>query len=575
MLTGRTFLAVDLGAATLKLAEFERDSAGTLRLRRYGFHPLGFIDWEEATRSGALTSGLQALLQTLVCQAREVGVCAPASQVVSKFVKLPPVAKAKLPQIVQYEAQQNIPFPLTEVVWDYQLLGAAPGGELEMWLAAIKTDIAYALWHRVEAAGLVVERVDFPALALANAFRFNYGDLNGCSLLLNLGARSSTVLFLEGEKVFGRVLSVGAHAITQDFARDAGLEIEEAERIKATEGFVGLGETTTEPVEGPVAVLARTARQVLTRLHAQVNQTIQVYRSQHGGAAPTRLFLAGGGAGLPYLAQFFTEKLHLPVEYFNPLRQVPLDPALDLEALAGVAHLLGEVVGVGLRHVAHCPLELNLLPPTLARREQWRQREPWLLAGAACLILLLLTMGTFLSRLAEAQRRAADQLVASLQVEQAFKDGIEEHAELLAIAAPAVKQLQERSEAAAFWPELIHALLKEVSAVEGDRPAGSRSGPRLWLEQLERLPPKAGPSGLTNGLAGPFGPIEVQFGARDPTAGFGADASSLLVYDLLGRLRANPTIGSNAEPVGAMLPSPRGFHFRFRLKPEPPQRRAP
>ena len=92
----------------------------------------------------------------------------------------------------------------------------------------------------------------------------------------------------------------------------------------------------------------------MTRLHIQVNQTMQFYRGQQGGSAPQRLFLSGGASVMPYTAQFFAEKLNVPVEYFNPFRNVQIDPAVNLEELARVAHSLGEVVGLGLRNLAHC-----------------------------------------------------------------------------------------------------------------------------------------------------------------------------------------------------------------------------
>src|SRR5687768_4916573 len=132
-----------------------------------------------------------------------------------------------------------------------------------------------------------------------------------------------------------------------------------AEEIKIAEGFVSLGGAYEEPENPHQAAISKIARQVMTRLHIQVNQTIQFYRGQQGGSAPQRLFLAGGASIMPYTSQFFAEKLNIPVDYFNPFRNVQLDPSIDIEDLAKVAHAFGEVVGLGLRNVAQCPVELN------------------------------------------------------------------------------------------------------------------------------------------------------------------------------------------------------------------------
>src|SRR5580704_16963052 len=101
-----------------------------------------------------MQKALQELLAERGIRSKDVNVCAPGFHVFSKFVKLPPVDTSKVTQIIQYEAQQNVPFPLAEVVWDYQFLGSAPTGELEVLLVAIKTDIVEGLFRVTESAGL-------------------------------------------------------------------------------------------------------------------------------------------------------------------------------------------------------------------------------------------------------------------------------------------------------------------------------------------------------------------------------------------------------------------------------------
>ena len=153
-------------------------------------------------------------------------------------------------------------------------------------------------------------------------------------MLLDIGAKTSNLLFFEKGKVFSRSINLGANAITQDFANEAKLKFDEAEKIKIAEGFVSLGGAYEEPENPNQAAISKIARQFMTKLHIQVNQTIQFYRGQQGGAQPQRLFLSGGASIMPYTAQFFAEKLNVPVEYFNPLRNVQIDPAVNLEELA-------------------------------------------------------------------------------------------------------------------------------------------------------------------------------------------------------------------------------------------------
>src|SRR5436305_2580794 len=401
MLNTKSFLAVDFGAGSLKLAEFEVNEAGGLRLKQYGLKSLGSEGAQESTRGNAITRALQALTSEKNFSAKNVNVCAPGFHVFSKFVKLPPVDTSKVTQIIQYEAQQNVPFPLEEVVWDYQILGSTPTGELEVLLVAIKADVVEGLFRTAEAAGLRVQLVDVSPAALCNAFRFNYGDLDGCTMLLDIGAKTSNLLFFEKGKVYSRGINIGANSITQDFAAESKLKFAEAERLKVEQGFVSLGGAYEEPDNPQQAAISKIARQVMTRLHIQVNQTIQFYRGQQGGAAPLRWFLACGASIMPYTAQFFAEKLNLAVEYFNPFRNIQIDPAIDLEELAKVAHSFGEVVGLGLRNLAHRPVELNLMPESTLKWQAFNQKKPYFIATVLTLVAGVFAIGFLFDKLAD------------------------------------------------------------------------------------------------------------------------------------------------------------------------------
>ena len=377
MLNTKSFLTVDFGAGSLKLAEFEINEAGGLRLDDFAIKPLGLEGAQESTREKLILTTLQAVIAEKGFKARSVNVCAPGFHVFSKFVKLPPVDASKVDQIIQYEAQQNVPFPLAEVVWDYQILGSAPGGELEVLLVAIKSEIVEGLFRVAAEAKLNLQLCDASPAALCNAFRYNYGDLEDCTMLLDIGAKTSNLLFFEKGKVFSRSINLGANAITQDFASESKLKFDDAEKIKIAEGFVSLGGAYEEPDNPYQAAISKIARQFMTKLHIQVNQTLQFYRGQQGGAAPQRLFLSGGASIMPYTAQFFAEKLNVPVEYFNPFRNVQFAPTVNLEELSRVAHALGEVVGLGLRNLATCPVEMNLMPDSTLRWQSFNQKKPY------------------------------------------------------------------------------------------------------------------------------------------------------------------------------------------------------
>jgi type IV pilus assembly protein PilM len=501
MLNKKSFLVVDFGATNLKLAEFELTEAGGLSLRQYGFKSLGQDGTQEATREVAMVKGLQEVFAERSFASRNVNICAPGYHTFSKFVKLPPVDTSKVTQIIQYEAQQNVPFPLEEVVWDYQILGAAPTGELEVLLVAIKSDIVEGLSRTAEKAGMRLQLVDVSPAALCNAFRYNYGDIEGCTMLLDIGAKTSNLLFFEKGNVYSRGINIGAHSITQDFAKESKLGYDEAERLKIEEGFVSLGGAYEEPENPHQAAISKIARQVLTRLHIQVNQTIQFYRGQQGGSPPDRLFLSGGATSMPYTAQFFSEKLNLPVEYFNPLRNLQIDPELPREELAKVAHSLGEVVGLGLRNLAHCPVELNLMPKSSLKRQEFNQKKPYLVASVFCLILVVFAYAWFYNQVATDKAAALAELKPKVEKLKGADQALRTELNAMKAAEKQVELFVAATEDRLYWAKTLTTLRESLMVVEDkkEKELGAKTG--VWIEKLVPLAPAGFISGSTEAPA--------------------------------------------------------------------------
>lgn len=482
----KSFLAVDFGAATLKVAEMAPSDGGGLKLIRYGMKALGLAGSQDAAREGAIKKALAELLVEGGFASKDVNLCAPGFQVFSKFVKLPPVDTSKIRQIIQYEAQQNVPFPLPETAWDYQILGNSPSGELEVLLVAIKSDIVEKqIFGSGEASGLRMQTVDASIGALANAFRYNYGDVEGCSVLIDVGAKTSNVLLFEGGKYYARSVNVGANAITQEFAAETKLRFDDAEKFKLSDGFVSLGGAYEEPDNPKVAAVSKVARNVLTRLHLQVAQTIQFYRTQQGGAAPVRVYLCGGGSLMPYAAQFFEEKLSLPVEFFNPFRNnIQIDPSIDVSKLETIAPQFGELVGLGLRNVAQCPMELNLMPAASLARQEFNSKKPFLIAAAYAAVVGVFAVGWFYSKVADVRREGSAKIDEQLQPLQSTMSQLEAAEGRLKKVTEDATQTGRWIEDRLIWAQIVSqfgSILKSTEAESRSRlgvPVG------IWIESL-------------------------------------------------------------------------------------------
>ena len=189
MLGPERILGLDIGASTLKVGEFQVVKNRGLKLTNFNHAELGLDPEHEENRKALLVSTIRNMLKERGMGRRKTVFSVSGQSVFTRFVKLPPVDESKVVQIIQYEAQQNVPFPIDEVVWDYQLIGANAQGELEVVLLAIKSNIIEELHDGIESVGLSTMKVDVAPMALFNSFRYNYGDLDGCTILLDIGAR--------------------------------------------------------------------------------------------------------------------------------------------------------------------------------------------------------------------------------------------------------------------------------------------------------------------------------------------------------------------------------------------------
>ncbi len=403
-------VSLNLGSQTLSLAAFQSQAQGGLVLTGYRRREVLSDPVAEGDRNRQLTDALRGMMSDLAIKGGPIDYAVSGQSVFARFVKMPAVDQEKIERIITFEAQQNVPFPIEEVVWDYQLVGAGGATEIEVVLVAIKSDMLEGINNAVEATGAETTLVDVATMALYNAFRFNYSELTGCSLLVDIGARTTNLLFVEPGKVFSRSIPIGGGSMTAAIAKEFNEPFAAAELRKTKDGFVSLGGAYAEPSNPEVARVSKLVRNTMARLHAEIARSISFYRSQQSGGPPQRVFLCGGAATMPYMREFFKEKLQLPIEFFNPLRNVSVADTIPVEEIAHSAHLLGELVGLALRSTMTCPMELNLRPTMVVRRQRLAERRPFLLLAAACFLLGILGWGFYFMRTASAEAAATDHL---------------------------------------------------------------------------------------------------------------------------------------------------------------------
>jgi type IV pilus assembly protein PilM len=494
-------ISLNLGSQTMGLAEFRVQAHGGLVLLDYRLREMSTDPTSDEMRRAQIALVVREMMSELHIKHGAVNYALPAQSVFARFVKLPGLEKEKLEKIIAFEAQQNVPFPIDDVVWDYQLVGGGLEEQIQVVLVAIKIDLLEDINAGVEEAGLHTSTIDVAPMALYNAFRYSYPSVNECSLLVDIGARTTNVLFIEPRKIFSRSLPIGGSAITAAIAREFGESVEAAETRKKRDGFVGLGGAYAEPSDHDLARVSKLARSTMTRLHAELMRSITHYRAQQQGSRPDRIFLCGGAVGMPYMREFFQEKFQLPIEFFNPLRNVTVSETASASGVANSAHLLGELVGLALRSVTVCPMELSLLPASVVRRQELERRRPFFIAAAACVVLAMLGWSIYYTRAAQVTQETTaliQQKNASMRGAETQLDKLKKQITALdSVATPLISATNDRD----FWPQILEDLnarlpqadiwITELAATSGGKLLGAGE---KRVGEIATAPPPSGPA---------------------------------------------------------------------------------
>jgi type IV pilus assembly protein PilM len=463
MASAQKVVTVDIGTSTVKAGEFGLTRGGGLTLLRFGVVELGLDPNKEENRKPFISAALTRLFKEQGIRASQVQLSISGQSVFMKLVKLPPVAPDQVEQVVAFEAQQNVPFPINEVTWDYQMMPhRATGNEAEALIVAIKKDVLEAEVQAVEKAGVHVRQVDIAPFALLNAFRYSDPQADGCTLILDMGARSTNMIFVEKSNFWVRNVPIAGNQISQSICNELQEPFLAAETLKKGKGFVSLGGVYADPDDADAARISKLIRTTMTRLHVDINRSIAYYRNTLSGTAPKQVFLTGGSSQLPYLDLFIADKLNLPVAYFNPLRNVNLGPNLNKAQLQNQNCYTGELVGLALRRAGGCPAEIALDAPTLAARTDKKRKQPFFYAALLAWIVLFVCLSLSIWKEIQLTQQTTAQLrnetvLLKAQAPQITK--LSQQDELLQQTLQFVVRLgQERN----AWPELLDAINEKI-----------------------------------------------------------------------------------------------------------------
>lgn len=346
-LAKKSLVGLDIGSSSVKAVELQ-GKAGSLSLLSLGLSPLQqdtVVDGQ-IMELNDVSNVIAEVFQSQQIKTDRVAAGVSGSSVIVKNIIVPQMTREELEESIDWHAEEHIPFDISDVSLDYQVVGSGPDS-LHVLMAACKRDFVANLKQAIQLAGKQPAIIDVDAFALQNCYEINYqppADL--VVALLNIGASTMNINIVKGARsVFTRDVSVGGNQYTSLLQKELGMTYEQAEITKR-------GGSTPAPDEamGIEGVLET----VSDMLALEISKTFDFYRAtaEDNDAAVQRILISGGGSKLKGLPEFLSNRFEMPVELLDPFRRISVDARrFDPDYMREVVPEMAVAVGLALRGV--------------------------------------------------------------------------------------------------------------------------------------------------------------------------------------------------------------------------------
>jgi type IV pilus assembly protein PilM len=343
----KNLVGLDIGSSSVKAVELSKKGAN-LQLLNLGFENLQtdtIVDGQIMELNN-VSNVISHIFNEHQIRTNRVVAGVSGHSVIVKNIVLPQMSSEELQESFSWHAEEHIPFDIADVNLDYELTGKS-SETLHVLMAACKSDKIANVKQAIQLAGKQPVIIDVDAFALQNCYEMNYQPKAGeIVALLNIGAATMNINILNGSRsVFARDASVGGSQYTSLLQKELGLSFEQAEGVKR-------GMPLPDGVEPrPIQPIIETVSETLA---LEMKKTVDFYRAtaQDGEGTIQKILLAGGGSKLPGLADFLARRFEMPVEVFNPFRQIEVDDRkFDPDYMREIVPEMAVAVGLALRGV--------------------------------------------------------------------------------------------------------------------------------------------------------------------------------------------------------------------------------
>ncbi|ETW94468.1 MAG: hypothetical protein ETSY1_34740 [Candidatus Entotheonella factor] len=344
--------AIDIGSHSIKLIQLKK-TGKNYHLQHFGVMPLKNESIVDGTimDAGAVIESIRNLVQMEKIKTKDVVTSVSGQSVIVKKIRIQQMTEKELAESITWEAEQHIPFEISEVNLDFQIMpppsddDTPRDNQMDVILVAARKSKLDDHIGILSEAGLNPVIVDTDVFAIENEFEINgEPDDDDVTVLVDLGASAMNINILQhGTTLFQHDVAIGGNRYNEALQDEFEISYEDAEALK-----MGVGFTDAYGLDEVLPLLVTVSEELCDEL----KRSLDFFRSTAENTTIKNVVLSGGCARMKGLEVLFGKRLRMPVEIANPFRNIHYNgKVFDPEYLQDMAPMAAVGIGLAMRRM--------------------------------------------------------------------------------------------------------------------------------------------------------------------------------------------------------------------------------
>ncbi len=379
MLGSKAAWGIDVGRSSLKAVKLEKIK-GRLEITDLELVEFEQQDSEEVDREEQVREVLSRLKARKGIKTESVFISIPGHGTFNRSVSLPPVDPKQIPDMVRWEAQQQIPFPIEEVIWDYQKIDDGEEfGELEINLFAVKKEIVNNFLANLQATDIEIAGIQIAPLALYNFVMYDQ-EPQGAWVVIDMGAEYSDLVIINGSRMWIRNLQIAGNDITKAIQSKFQIPFGEAEKLKVKAGKSKQAQK-----------IFQLMKPILKDLVGEIHRSIGYYKSQQADIRFEKVLVMGNATKLVGFKRFFRDNLpEYKIELLGSLNKIGVSSKVNVNLLNTNLASFSIALGLAIQASGEAANNVVLLPESIRHEREFKKKKPLYIIA---LIILAVVFG--------------------------------------------------------------------------------------------------------------------------------------------------------------------------------------